>query len=379
MSLPKNVLFSFSLFLFQFLFSSYFVRVCIKCNVKSFYLSAYEKPEIFLQYSSKKVKQLKIRRGVSCNFVPPDKIQILGKTYSLPIKLYSVGKIKIDKNIYPGEIEVFSKDAKTVCLVNIVNIETYLYGVVPYEVEPSWTNEMLKVQSIIARTYALTNLDRHKKEGFDFCSTVHCQVYKGISKTMRLRIKRAVDSTKGLVVVDKDSEELIPTYYHAACGGCTENVSEIWPQVQFVKTLSSVKCNFCKNSPYYSWEATFSQDIFVKKLKMNDYNVGNKIKDIIILTKTQHNRVKNLQIIGDKDKFEITGEILRKIFGYNKIKSTKIYKIEFKNNKIIFYGNGWGHGVGLCQWGANELTKQKRSFKEVIKYYYPNTTIKKWY
>jgi stage II sporulation protein D len=65
--------------------------------------------------------------------------------------------------------------------------------------------------------------------------------------------------------------------------------------------------------------------------------------------------------------------------GYNNLKSTKIYKIEVKDNKIYFYGKGWGHGVGLCQWGANELTKQGKSFREVIEYYYPKAKIKKLY
>jgi stage II sporulation protein D len=196
---------------------------------------------------------------------------------------------------------------------------------------------------------------------------------------MELRIKKAVDSTKGFVVVDEKNGDLVITYYHAACGDATENVSEIWPGVKDVKTLSGVKCDFCKNSPYYEWNYSFDIEKFVIKLKVNGYNIGDKIKNILVLSKTNHGRIKNLQIVGNKNTVEISGETLRRILGYNNLKSTKIYKIEVKDNKIFFYGKGWGHGVGLCQWGANELTKQGKSFKEVIEYYYPKTKIKKLY
>jgi len=380
MNLSKKLLFFLVVFLWRYIFSDvYFIKVCIKNNTKKFDLVGYQKNSIFLQLKTKKVKELKINQQISCLFVKPDKIQILDKIYSLPVKLYSQGKIKIDGNIYPGEIEVFSKDGQTISLVNNVNIETYLYGVVPYEISPSWTDEMLKIQSIVARTYTIANLNRHKEDGFDLCSTVHCQVYKGINENMELRIKKAVDSTKGLVVVDKNNEHLVQTYYHATCGGATEDVSEVWYEVSSIKSLKGVKCEFCKNSPYYSWECDFDIKEFVSELKYNGFVIGDKIKSISVLSKTKNDRIKDLQIIGNKDKIILSGENLRKIFGYNKIKSTKIDKIEIDNNRIYFYGKGWGHGIGLCQWGANELTKQGKSFKEVIEYYYPKTKIKKLY
>ncbi len=380
MNLSKKLLFFLVVFLWRYIFSDvYFIKVGIKNNTKKFDLVGYQKNSIFLQLKTKKVKELKINQQISCLFVKPDKIQILDKIYSLPIKLYSQGKIKIDGNIYPGEIEVFSKDGQTISLVNNVNIETYLYGVVPYEISPSWADEMLKIQAIIARTYTIANLNRHKEDGFDLCSTVHCQVYKGINENMELRIKKAVDSTKGLVVVDKNNEHLVQTYYHATCGGATEDVSEVWSKVSSIKSLKGVKCEFCKNSPYYEWNYSFDIEKFVIKLKVNGYNIGDKIKNILVLSKTNHGRIKNLKIVGNKNTVEISGETLRRILGYNNLKSTKIYKIEVKDNKIYFYGKGWGHGVGLCQWGANELTKQGKSFKEVIEYYYPKAKIKKLY
>jgi len=380
MNLPIKILFFILIFSLQHLFSDvYFVKVGIKTDLKKFYLAPYKKEGIFLQLKTKEIKKIKITQQTVCVFVPPNKIRLLGKIYELPIKLYSEGKVKINGNIYPGEIEVFSKNGKTVSLLNILDVETYLYGVLPYEIAPSWTEEMLKVQAIIARTYTIINLNRHKDEGFDLCSTVHCQVYKGINENMELRIKKAVDSTKGFVVVDEKNGDLVITYYHAACGGATENVSEIWPEVKDVKTLSGVKCDFCKNSPYYEWNYPFDIEKFVIKLKVNGYNIGDKIKNILVLSKTNHGRTKNLQIVGNKNTVEISGETLRKILGYNNLKSTKIYKIEVKDNKIYFYGKGWGHGVGLCQWGANELTKQDKSFREVIEYYYPKAKIKKLY
>jgi hypothetical protein len=92
------------------------------------------------------------------------------------------------------------------------------------------------------------------------------------NNNLELRIKKVVDSTKGFVVVDEKNGDLVITYYHAACGGATENVSEIWPEVKDVKTLSGVKCDFCKNSPYYEWNYSFDIEKFAIKLKVNGFN-----------------------------------------------------------------------------------------------------------
>ncbi|MFN3550640.1 MAG: SpoIID/LytB domain-containing protein [Endomicrobiia bacterium] len=359
--------------------NTYFVRIGILKDVRSFELSPYEKQIIIVKPLSGKISTLKLKDKTKVFLEENNRIKILNKYYILPVKISSEGKLKINGNIYPQEIEVFSQDKKTLTVVNILDIETYLYGVVPYEIDTNWSEEMLKVQSIIARSYTIANFDRHKNDGYDLCSAVHCQVYKGINEEIFTKVKKAVDSTKGLVIVD-NKENPIQAYYHAACGADgTENVVDIWQKVKDFKYLSGVKCDYCKDSPYYSWRYQISQEEMVKKLEVYGVGLKDKIKNIKIISSTKTKRAKEFEIVTSSLSFKIKAEELRKNLGYNNIKSAKISKIELNNENITFYGRGWGHGVGLCQWGANNMSKKGYKFDNIIKHYYPHTKIKKLY
>lgn len=325
-----------------------------------------------------KSNQLKVE------FVKNNKIKINNKIYLLPLYIKSKSQkdtCEIDNKIYPMNLKFYTLDNKTFNVVNIVDIETYIEGVVPYEIVPSWTDEMLKVQAVIVRNYALANLGRHKEQGYDLCSDVHCQVYKGFSKKedLKERVHKVVKETKGIVLVGKDNQKLIQTYYHATCGGATENVSEAWSETTQQPWLISVKCNFCKNSPYYKWSYTITQEKFFEVLRKEGFSLGRKIYRINIISKTKSGRAKEVEVVSENSKFTINTKDLRRILGYSALKSTKIYEIDINSKYITFYGYGWGHGVGLCQWGANEATVKGKNFKEVLEYYYPNTKINKIY
>lgn len=376
-------MFTKKLFFLVFLFfgylltaSTYYVRIGIKENIEEFKISCNVGNQILLKsYDGKLLYRIKTDCIVSLS-KDAKKIKILNKHYPLPVKLSSKSEIIIDGKIYPGEIEIIS-NGNTLTVVNILDIETYLYGVLPYEVVSSWNDEMLKVQAIIARTYTISNLGRHKSAGYDLCSTIHCQVYHGISKRMYQRAKKAVDATSGLVIVDSKGN-IIQSYYHAACGGSTEDVAEIWG-TSSLEYLEGVKCKHCKNSPYESWSYKILKSEFLKLLKEKGFSLNKDIKKIQILSYTKNGRVKELKIDSEKGHILVKAEELRKILGYNKLKSTRITKIEIEGDLICFYGKGWGHGIGLCQWGAAYASSYGKKFDEIIKYYYPNTKIKKIY
>ncbi len=317
-------------------------------------------------------------------FVKNNKVKINNKIYFLPLYIKSKSQkdiCEIDNKIYPLSLKFYTLDNRTFNVVNIIDIETYIEGVIPYEIVPTWTDEMLKVQAVIVRNYALANLRRHTEQGYDLCSDVHCQVYKGFAKkeNIRERVHRVVKETKGMVLVEKDTKRLIQTYYHAACGGATEDISEAWSETNQVPWLVSVKCNFCKRSSYYKWSYTIAQEKFCEILRKEGFSLVRKIYRINIISKTKSERAKEVEVVSGSSKFKINTKDLRRILGYSALKSTKIYKIDVNSKDITFYGYGWGHGVGLCQWGANELTLRGKNFKEVLEYYYPNTKIKKIY
>ncbi|MDW8056480.1 MAG: SpoIID/LytB domain-containing protein [Elusimicrobiota bacterium] len=356
---------------------SYEIRVGIATDVQRFQVGSDGKEKLIIKTSKNKIKTTTIKQPVTVSYVKQGKIKLLEEIYYLPVKFTSEeGKIQVNNRIYPGEIEVILS-TKGVTIVNIIDIERYLYGVVPYEISQNWTDEMLEVQSIIARTYALLNLNRHQGEGFDLCAEVHCQVYKGYSKTIHTRVKKAVDSTEGLVVVDEDTNKLVQTYYHAACGGGTENVIDVWSGGLEKKHLIGVNCNFCDSSPYRSWRYEISQSKFVKLLAENNIFVGKTVKKIKVLKTTKKGRAKEVEVVGDTSSAVLRGEDLRRMIGYNNLRSTKIKNIEVNKESIVFYGKGWGHGVGLCQWGANYLAQKGYKFDTIIKHYYPHTRIYK--
>ncbi|MCS7227403.1 MAG: SpoIID/LytB domain-containing protein, partial [Endomicrobia bacterium] len=177
------------------------VKVGIETHKNKFRFTCGEyKHPVFIQTSSGKIETIKISQQVTVKLIAKNKIKIGNKRYSLPVKLYSAGNIVINNNFYPGEIELIPT-TNGFNIVNTLSLQQYLYGVIPYEIEPTWTDEMLKIQSIISRTYALANLGRHKHDGFDFCNTMHCQVYKGLPRdeSFYIRIKKYIDITDGLV------------------------------------------------------------------------------------------------------------------------------------------------------------------------------------
>lgn len=336
------------------------------------------KQDILIQSSSGKVNTVKLAKPTVVQVLSKNKILIKDKKYSLPVKLYSSGRVVINDNVYPGEVEILPTQ-HGINIINYVPLEVYLYGVIPYEIEPSWSDEMLKIQSVIARTYTIANLGRHKSDNFDFCSTLHCQLYKGIPKDEKLylRIKKIVDSTRGLVVVDKKGN-IVTTYYHACCGGHTENVAELWNIFGNYQPLSGVKCIYCKTSPYYNWDISVSQHkfatLFYSGLQKKKYRV--KVEKIYPLKKSSTGRVLSFVVQwNDNTSSTITVDELSSKIGYTKIKSGKIDNININDKEITFYGRGWGHGVGLCQWGANMLTLQGKKFNSVIKFYFPGTKI----
>lgn len=364
----------------QYVFcDTYSINVGIMVNVKKFQVMPEGSSKLLIETAEGKIKALQLTQPTTVNFVKEDKIKLLDKIYKLPVKFSSYeGKIRVNNRVYPGEIKVLVS-TEGVTLVNIVDIERYLYGVVPYEISQNWTDEMLKVQSVIARTYAVLNLGRHKNEGFDLCSDVHCQVYKGLSKNMYTRVKKAVDATKGMVVVDEETNKPVQTYYHAACGGGTENVTDIWGGGIDSKHLLGVDCNYCASSPYSSWKCEIAQNKFVQLLETNGFFIGKTVKKIKIVSTTKKGRAKEVEIVGSDSLVTLRGEDLRKILGYNKLRSTKIKDVEVDKDKITFYGKGWGHGIGLCQWGANYLSQKGYKFDKIIKFYYPHVRIRKLY
>lgn len=306
-------------------------------------------------------------------FPVPEGIEIGKKPYKFFGIKIEPGKdafILINDRIYRGEIDIIrTKDTKLL-LVNHVGLEDYLYGVLYHEVSPRWPIEALKAQAIVSRTYALYQKSINETKDFDLTSDFYSQVYGG-KTSEKYRTTRAVDLTRGEVLIYEG--KLLPAYFHATCGGRTEDASELWNTD--LAPLKGIKCNFCRLSPHYRWENSLSFEEMMEKFAFGGYGDFSRIIAVVPKDKNPSGRLKTLNIITDSGQISISAKDFRQIMDPRIIRSTN-FDVTVEGNKVTFKGYGWGHGVGLCQWGAYFMALRGYKVKEIFKLYYPGTEIK---
>ncbi|OGS21297.1 MAG: hypothetical protein A2252_08515 [Elusimicrobia bacterium RIFOXYA2_FULL_39_19] len=290
-------------------------------------------------------------------------IRVNGRRYhdSISIKLMADGKLTV---------------------INELGLESYLCGILTREVDPGWPEEALKAQAVVSRTFALKNIDRHKKEGFSLCNEVHCQVYGGLEGEDE-RTNRAISKTRGEVLVY--NKILVNTVFHSCCAGYTEDPKYVWEGGNTTPVyLKGVRCAFCSKCKQYYWSKSVAESIIRKKLNNKGYPAIAKITGIYFKGKTKTGRLKDLRLEYQKkdgkfSEITIRAAKFRLIVDPSVIKSTKISSIKkTKADSYLFTGYGWGHGVGMCQWGAEGMAEKKYKYKEILKHYYPYTEIETW-
>jgi len=297
----------------------------------------------------------------------------LFKTTKIRIVAQKDDPIFVGDRCYRGDISLVVTEEKKITIVNTLELEDYLKGVVPKEISDRWPLEAIKAQAIVARTYTLYIKKQKKYPFYDLTSDISSQVYGG-QGAERYRTSLAVERTQGLILFY--NKMILPAYYHAACGGLTEDVSELWGER--LPPLKGGACAFCKESPHAFWKQNVRLKDIQDKLNANGYNLG-LIKEIAVIERNKSQRIKQLKITtrGNEEVF-ISGKDFRNIVGPNFIKSNN-YVIEMKGYYVDFLGKGWGHGIGLCQWGANFMARQGYSFDQILKYYYPGVEILPFY
>lgn len=304
---------------------------------------------------------------------------------------------------YRGDMEfIYSPKAGGIYLVNHVNMEEYLYGVVASEMPSKFPIEALKAQAVIARTYAEKSLGKHKAWGYDVCDTQHCQVYGGV-KSERERTNSAAEATQGLIL--EYNNRPIEAVFSSNCGGFTQSAKEAgWWDTPYLKPVSDYK-NLDPESfePYnfslllqYPQEAyskyfnnvsksnfrwvRYVEEPILRQVVARKKDIG-KIKEIIILGRGHSGYVNKVKIVGTYGNLILTKENqIKKYLALGLLRST-YFTIEpvLENGKtkaFIFYGGGWGHGVGLCQTGAGGRAESGQDFKEILTHYYTNVDIK---
>ncbi len=268
-----------------------------------------------------------------------------------------------------GVVRVARK-GHAISVVNQVDLEEYVKGVVPSEVSSAWHPEMLKVQAVAARTYALYNKMLSAARDFDVMATIQDQVYRGRTGVDQ-RVEEAVESTRGIVVTHQQA----PIYaaFSSTAAGPTEDAVNVWANKD-LPYLKGVECPFDLESPYYQWKASVKIDQLEKNLRQQGFSVGT-IATITPVAYSRAGRVARLRILHSGGETLLRGEDLRKAAGYTVIPSTQ-FEVESIGAEVVFAGYGAGHAVGLCQWGAKELAELGYSYNSILQYYYPGTELR---
>ncbi len=281
------------------------------------------------------------------------------------------GYVYIGDRWYYGEaILVPTSDGITA--INYVQLEDYLASVVGGEVPANWPAEALKAQAVAARSYALYKRRHQSNALYDLEDTTSSQVYKGLeSETNTTR--HAVTSTEGQVLTHNN--RIIEAVFHSSSGGHTENVEDVWSSPR--PYLVGVR-DFDRGAPVFQWREVFSQSDISSKIS----DVG-KVLSMKPERTTPQGRVASMRIEGSDGSKVIDGDELRKTLDlrsslftvvpqYGSKKSSNAAPVAFQIN-----GRGFGHGVGLSQWGSYFLARQGYNYRQILGHYYRNTTLAK--
>ena len=320
---------------------------------------------------------------------------------------------------YRGYLEIRRYPDSDLTLIIILNLEQYLYGVVPAEIEADSPLEAIKAQAVAARTYTYRNLKKNDNWGFDLANTVEDQVYRGYDGE-RASTNRAVDETKGKKMLYNGS--LAHVFYFASSGGMTADIKEVWGSE--IPYLISVPDPYeSETSPNYIWERTLTAE----EIKSILFVSGVEIGDIVSVSAEEYSpsgRVTALRITGTKGAITYYNKDTRFIFNLNSQKYTiqsagnavvkaadgtlktlaldgrayvssagtgvlssgrtffavigsgdRIHKVSTSSGTYVFNGRGWGHGVGMSQEGAKGFARQGYNYEQILQHYFTGITV----
>ena len=298
--------------------------------------------------------------GLSVNGMSPRSLRITAPAF-----------MQVNGRGYRGAIEVVPFD-KGLLVIDELPLEDYLVGLINCEISSQWPIEAIKAQAVIARSYALYQMEARKDAPFHLESSVMDQVYEGCD-IEDSRAARGVKETAGEVLTYDG--KIIQAFYHSNCGGHTEASENVWGYS--LPYLQGVTCKYCLTSGATKWEQTIPLKKLESQLKSSGYQIS-RLTDLVPGRRNRSGRLSDLTLVAARGSQAIPATAFRKAIGYSIIKSTN-FDLKVRGDDVIFSGVGYGHGVGLCQWGAKQRAEDGFDYREILAYYYPGTVLKKVY
>ncbi|MBX9940451.1 MAG: SpoIID/LytB domain-containing protein [Candidatus Obscuribacterales bacterium] len=272
--------------------------------------------------------------------------------------------------------------------INLLPVEDYLLSVVPSEVPRSWPDEALKAQAVAARSYAYANLNKNQKLGFDVRDTVDDQVYLGVQSESE-ETNRACAETRGIVL--KHNGKVISAFFHSTSGGTTEVSESVWGKpLPYLKSVY----DYDDESPHFNWQREVKVQTLTNLLQQASGPQSNgsgsisppvspllsdgssrseRVLALLVVSRYpgEAKRVKNLMVVGESRIRLLSGAEARRLFN---LPSTQ-FSVYQNGDAFIFGGRGFGHGLGLSQWGAKALADRGYNAAQILSYYYKDVTI----
>jgi len=326
---------------------------------------------------------LRWRRCLTCEEQSGSSLTIMASAKSTPPEgnndpeFFVTGRYELNSDGAPSFYSQFPLHvrAKSGILLIVVTmpLEEYVQHVLMAESGDFRNQESMKAMAIATRTYATRFAHQHKNEGFDFCDTTHCQVFHW--KEANDRIRNAVKATEGKTVAYHG--EAASTYFHQNCGGTTAAASEAWAQV--AEPYLTVHTDpYCLVNGELKWETSLTREKISEALRLSGIESPATWNHLEIRTRAKSGRAQLLFLTGGSGNLSLSASTLRfavnRAFGWNNIRSD-LYDVRDSGDNVLFSGRGAGHGVGLCQAGAEEMARQGKNFREILSFYYPGTEI----
>ncbi len=284
------------------------------------------------------------------------KVELVNKAGDIHFNMKSL-KPERKESIYSASLAVTVASGSLHLVNSFFDIDSYIAGVVESESGKEQGLEFYKVQSVISRTYALSNIRRHEHEGFNLCDQVHCQVFHGVSRHSDL-IPEAAKETKDQVLVDTEIE-LITASFHSNCGGHTVNSEEVWSKA--LPYLRGKRDTFCLDGKHSHWEATILKSSWENYLS-DQFSVNSNSGLVNPYTYVQPER----------DEFFLSADlgIERKLLRHKWRLQSTFFNVRDVGEELKVVGRGFGHGVGLCQEGAMNMANKGFKYDEIMLFYY---------
>lgn len=275
---------------------------------------------------------------------------------------------RINAQPYRGALILRRSPQGKLLVVNRLPLEDYLVGALTSEVKPSWPMEALKAHAVVSRTMVAHRIWVSREKPFDVTADTRTHLYYGV-RVEQAKPRRAVEATRGQVL--SYNGELISTTFHANCGGHTEDAGELWSVKGDLKPLSGVVDPYCKNLKHYTWNSRVPMAKLREALREEVRQVGT-LTGLAVAERNRSGRARSVRLSGSRQTVTLSGRRMRERLGENLLRSLN-FTVEFSPQAVIFRGHGWGHGVGLCQWGAYGMARRGKQMEEILAHYFPGT------